>query len=378
MIISYKDTLDTKIKTLAQILEMNNYKTLWVNQLPTQIGPFNKDFGRGFEYFIYNKNIIYGRINNSNWIEENKNKKFFMFLSYADAHGPYTPSIDTVLKFTNKTNEKIIFSYEKLWDIASSKIISNASIVFNDNTIRENESIFNNKTLLRQLLPSLCQNQDYSIFRTTCGAIVDETFWENINASNNSDVDYIKLLYDSKIYEIDREIERLVDTLKNEGLMNKTILIITADHGNEFMDHGNIGHGSSLYDEVIHVPLIIWIPGSKAKEVSSLVQSIDIMPTILDLIGINIPNQVQGVSLLPLIEGKNISLNEYVYGETFKYLSSIRSSNWKYIINLGGIEELYNLEKDPMEKNNLTNIEPKIAEQMKNKLEEHNLKNILK
>lgn len=331
----YKDVLDPKVETLAQVLRADGYATVWVAPLNDYNLDLNRGFGRGFDHFISpNQNQTQYWQNGLEWIEDNKNRKFFMFFHTYKAHDPYTPSLETVLRFTNKTDEKIISSGTELLDIAYSKIISNASIVFKDSFIRENEYIFTNKSLLRELLPSLCGN--YSNLHRTCFDVYKRTFWENVDVYSDSDMDYVELLYDSRIRELDADVGRLFSVLEKQGLMNKTLLIITSDHGEEFMEHGHIDHGDTLYDEVIHVPLILWIPGSGRKQISSLVQTIDIMPTILELVGVDIPEQVQGKSLISLIEGSVVPLNHYVYPEAYVYLSAVRSGDWKYITDFRG------------------------------------------
>jgi len=365
-------SLNPNTMTLTQILKMNDYTTVWIGPLYDENLDLKRGFERGFDYFFnieLEKKKTYYWKGAVDWIEENENKKFFMFLYNFKIHDPYTPLMESVLKFTDMPNKKIISSDIELFNITTNKIISNPSIIFKDSVIKENQHLFSNKTLLRYSLPFLCKN--YSNLHRNCFNLYEEMFWKNINLSDDSDINYIKLLYDSEIYEADQDVKKLIDLLKREKLMDKTILIITSDHGEEFMEHGRVDHGATLYDEVTHVPLIIWIPNVKGKEVSSLVQGIDIMPTILDLIGIDSPKQVQGVSLLPLIEGGVKPLNKYIYTELFGYLASIRSTNWKYITNFKKIEELYNLDKDPIEKNNLIKTEPEIAEHMKNKLEDY-------
>jgi arylsulfatase A-like enzyme len=115
-----------------------------------------------------------------------------------------------------------------------------------------------------------------------------------------------KDLYDGKIRAMDAEIGRLFEQLKELGLDEKTLVIFCSDHGEEFYEHGEAGHGPWLsfpmYSEVTHVPLIVRWPGvvPEGAEVFETVRTIDLMPTILELCRLPVPETVQGQSLLPL------------------------------------------------------------------------------
>ena len=158
--------------------------------------------------------------------------------------------------------------------------------------------------------------------------------------------------YDKNILYEDEGINILLNKLKELNLEQKTIIIITADHGQEIFDHGNFGHGETLYDEVIHVPLIIKIPFFEHKVISNQVESIDIAPTILGLLNITIPEQFQGKSFIPLIMGYEKE-NKAVYSKLLT-LTSFRTNNFKLIYDTTeGAKELYDLKNDPKEKVNL-------------------------
>lgn len=195
-----------------------------------------------------------------------------------------------------------------------------------------------------------------------------------LDSLDNKDMPSLLSLLDSSVYEFDKDfISRLSQELKEMGLYDKTVIIITADHGNEYLEHGHIGHRAFLYDEVIQVPLIFHLPDlNKTLRVDSLVQSIDILPTILDLLGIPPPHKAQGISLTGLIEDNpKTCFNEYVFVKALNGSFVIRSKQWKLIRQkMGGdADQLYNIQKDPLEKNNLINIEPGIAKMLKAKLE---------
>jgi arylsulfatase A-like enzyme len=120
----------------------------------------------------------------------------------------------------------------------------------------------------------------------------------------DADLAYIVALYDGEISYADRHLERLFDELRSAGMWDDTLIVVTSDHGEEFGEHGKVGaHSHTLYDELLRVPLILRMPGHfEGVEIEQMTRGIDLAPTILDALGIPIPEQMQGVSLLPSLD----------------------------------------------------------------------------
>ena len=144
-------------------------------------------------------------------------------------------------------------------------------------------------------------------------------------------------LYDRMIYFNDWHIGHLVDQLHALGIYNDTALLITADHGEAFGEHGENSHAGVPYDEQIRVPLILKLPGSKfaGQRVGSLVQLVDVAPTLLDLVDSPIEQTWQGRSLLPEIRGDErceapIFSSNHFHTELGSY-NAIRTRKWKYV-----------------------------------------------
>ena len=117
--------------------------------------------------------------------------------------------------------------------------------------------------------------------------------------------DYAPVLYDREIRHVDDQLDRFLTKLRGAGLLDDTIFIVTADHGEEFLEHGFIGHGGNLHPEVIRVPLLIRGPGVAAgRRIDSPVGHVDLMPTILDLLGIDPPEVAMGRSLAAIVRGE--------------------------------------------------------------------------
>jgi arylsulfatase A-like enzyme len=118
---------------------------------------------------------------------------------------------------------------------------------------------------------------------------------------------YDKDWYDGSIRALDAEIARLFERLRAAGLDQRTALVFMSDHGEEFHEHGRMWHGQSAYGELAHVPLLIRWPGHVAAggRIDEVVESIDIMPTVLDLSQLPHPKAIQGQSLVPLLNMKD-------------------------------------------------------------------------
>lgn len=169
-----------------------------------------------------------------------------------------------------------------------------------------------------------------------------------------------KSLYKGEIEYVDSEIGRIVEVLQDKMLMDDTIIVITADHGESLGEHDYYyDHGRFLYEPSLHIPLIIYSPNLKNyadNDIEQTVSTIDFAPTILDMLDITPPNYMEGESLLPVISGKEHL--PYIYCETYEEnweLIGILSDNWKLINNkINNDIELYNLSDDPGEVNDLS------------------------
>lgn len=310
--------LSPSAETLAEALKDNGYVT----------GGFTGDagvsarfgFGKGFD--IYLDDQKFGGFDHSvppaiSWLRQNKNRKFFMFLHGYDSHGQYDPAGGFTRRFVD-------FDYKG--HLKGGK---------------EEQARLREEGLEKGSL----QLTD-----------ADARFW--------------KALYDEKINDADRRFALFVDEMKRLGLLDKTIVVIVSDHGTEFYEHKRFDHGFTLYDELIHVPLVIYLPGLKGnKVIEEQVRSIDIMPTVLDLLRIKVnaglKNQMRGRSLVPILQGekdKRVAFSETDY-RLYTHKRSLRTPDgWKFIYTLENNKKgLYNLNNDPAEQVNLVDREPKKA-----------------
>ncbi len=185
-------------------------------------------------------------------------------------------------------------------------------------------------------------------------------------------------LYDGEIAYADEQIGRLLAFLKELGLDRKTLIVLCSDHGESLGEHGENGHAVFIYDATIKVPLIFSYPGviPEGKVIGGQVRLIDLMPTILDLLGIRKHKEIQGESLsrLMLENAQPLELSAYsesYYGKlnfNWEELVSLRAGRWKYIRSRE--PELYNITTDPGEFNNLASSRKDLVDTMDRELEE--------
>jgi len=181
------------------------------------------------------------------------------------------------------------------------------------------------------------------------------------------DVKRLRRLYAGEVRYVDHVLGDLWATMKELGLDERTCLILTADHGEELLDHArNIGHARFLYRSVCHVPLVfcnVPLRGRAVHSVPDIVRGVDLMPTILDLFGLETPEEVQGESLVPLMTGNDRSIG-YAASETYREdgslfkLSLVEGTRHLITGPGGGDVELYDLGGDPGELENLAEASP--------------------
>ena len=204
-------------------------------------------------------------------------------------------------------------------------------------------------------------------------------FWKKDFPGNESLLDFMISQYDGEIAYCDSEVGRLLEFLSDNGLFDKTIIIVTADHGENLMEHGNYMGHRGLYDCITRIPLIIRFPNKEYKGViDSFAQHIDITPTILTMIDAKIPSTVDGISLINVIENKKKVKEVLMVENTLEKAMALRTMKWKLIIHLGktpeeipsGYVRLYNILKDRMERINLASHELKVVKNLKKRLDE--------
>lgn len=205
-------------------------------------------------------------------------------------------------------------------------------------------------------------------------SVVDaEAFLLAVNAGEftmtEEEAAYCRALYDDCIRMIDHGLHEIFERLKELGLYESALIIVTADHGEELGEHGQYGHGS-VFEPSLRVPLIIKFPrgahaGTRYAPVVSLV---DLYPTILDVAGLPLEQQVDGQSLADLLDG-SAEPRPYAFGQRFKWRTA-RATEWKLVRAPNNAYQLFNVKEDPMERLDRAAEHPDRVLQMKTALEE--------
>jgi len=326
-------TLSPQFITLPQILQNQGFKTAAFTgggQVAAEFG-----FGRGFH--IYKEDL--GWITEENleqvkdWVRKNKHNRFFLFLHTYQIHDPYLPPPPYNKKFDKEYRGWIIDNWRELRQLAKG----------------------NDYEKMRYHFWGGSKNW------TPEGKIKIENFCQE-------DIQHMIDLYDGEIAYTDQKIHQFIQELEKLNLLKDTMIIITSDHGEEFMEHQGFLH-EDLYFEDVTVPLImIWINHfPSGKIVREQVRLLDLMPTILDILNISIPKHCQGQNLVPFIKGRGKflpALSESPFG----YRKALRSEMWCYIDDDTAGKQLFCRQDDPLEKRNIVDLKVQVLQELHNQI----------
>ncbi len=197
------------------------------------------------------------------WLARHREVPFFVFLHVADPHDPYRPEPP----------------YDRLWaDPARARE--------HEERLDRARAAIGDPLLRRFGMPTRAD-------------------LEAAGVDAETHVAYDRAWYDGAIRGMDAELGRLVAGLREQGLGERTLVAVAADHGEEFLEHGRTFHGQSVYGELTNVPLVLWQPGRvpAGRVVEEPVEIVDVLPTLLAASGLPVPEAAQGRSLLPLLAG---------------------------------------------------------------------------
>ena len=189
------------------------------------------------------------------------------------------------------------------------------------------------------------------------------------------DREHIVALYDGEIAWTDAHVGKILDNLDALGLRESTIVVLLADHGTELFDHGSKGHRHTLFDELIRIPLIVRYPGHipAGQRYGQQARMIDVLPTVLELVGLPAPTDVMGQSLAPLFSGDTLQQDTMAVSELFsmgRALRSFRRPDRKAIMHEPtGATMVFNLLTDPGERNPLSDANNQLGRAMLNDMQ---------
>ena len=371
MVEALKDFLNPAIPTLAKTLKDNGYHTVWAGVTDDVNLPLDRGMGTGFDEFY----TVDGK--EPDWVSKYvkllpkflEDKPTFMFLHSYGVHSPYLVGKGPY-RFLTRVKPSVPLTEDE-FQAKSRGFFEFVLAEFTDRLRASNtkESKERNGEIVRELARAIRANdlekaeqiiwefpgyESYSLYMSWYYRQLSEVG----TAVDAATIEYLKTLYDERIYQVDQQLMPLFAFLNRPEVKKKTIVIFLSDNGEEFMEHGFLDHGWNIYNTATHAPLILAVPGMMQGVHHDLVQAIDIMPTLLDLVGIPAQGPMEGISFLPLLEGRGLSYvgERYLIGQySGGDIVSIRNSRWKMYKNTKprAYVELFDLLKDPLEQNNV-------------------------
>jgi len=310
---------DSKIPESATLLTELLLDRGYSTAIFSELGFLTPEFGigQGFERFDFSKERYdpqrYDRA--VSWLREHQKEKFFLFFYTNDVHGPYQPPEP--------------FS----------------SIFVDDEFYHDTKQV-------------TARPEDYTrgrIREESTEGIPREIYVEGVTS-----VAYYVARYDGAIRYTDHQMKKLFDALEANRLLENTIVLFTADHGESMGEHERYFAHSSFFDDIIRVPFLMYVPSTRPRVIEEQIQLVDVAPTLLNLLGMPEHQDMDGLSFLDLLMGGKATVREYSYAVGACW-GMIRSKDHKLVIGIAGSNPqrvlarnyLFDLRKDPGELNNL-------------------------
>ncbi len=383
---AFKDELSSRISTLGQILKISGYDTSWYAlQMPHL--DVNVGFGRGYDTIVELQKDYSNVHDITEWIKGRTDSPFFIGINSRSIHPPYIPPPEFKDAFADGGSKGEMASTEeefnREWYYNILELMETPGSVMDGviskETIEANPEVFNGEYAARKIFR--IQDLMPEDKKIRFGFTHMMTFLAMVDPGNPDNLEYAVSLYDACILGIDQKLVLpILDALKESGHYDDTIIIITGDHGESLGEHLYVGHNNNFYEQLLHVPLIIRYPElDRRVNIGHMAQSVDIMPTLLELIDIKKPFHTQGKSLTPAMEDTGSKpINDFVYGAK-RAQAYVRNQDWKLVIDLERDKSekickwarLYNIKNDPGERTNLCREETEQLEAMLNELVTH-------
>ena len=180
--------------------------------------------------------------------------------------------------------------------------------------------------------------------------------------------EYVKMLYDSRITGVDLQIGNIINLLKQNNVDKKTIVVIMSDHGESFGEHGIFNHDPDHHTELFFTPLIVKLPNSSGIVFEKPSSNLDIFPTLVDLVNVNIPTGLQGISLLPYLNQQEELNRDFIMSENPLGEIILQNRDWLYYLpsnaSQKGQDFLYHKQSDPTEAINVANQNPDLISKL--------------
>lgn len=316
------------LATLAGVLRLNGYATAGFTG-NAGVGPVF-GFDQGFDTYTAPRETFAGFDESAPralaWLKANKHRKFFLFLHGYDVHGQHAPGGGLDYRFAPKGYDRRFTGSPQEQEL-----------------LRE-EGLDRGRVTLRP---------------------EDVAFWRGV--------------YDEKVQRADAKFGAFLDEFQKLGIAERTLFVIVSDHGTELHEHGRFDHGFTLYDELIRVPLVFKLPRADGRTVTDRVSTIDLSPTLLDLLAVRPPEvlarRLRGESLVPVLKGAPAARSAFAETDyrAFTYKRCVVSPDGRKLIYTleSRTRELYDLTADPGETRDLSKVDPARADALERELFAH-------
>ncbi len=317
--------LSKSLVTLPQILQEAGYQTIGL--VTTEWLKPDFGFGRGFDH--------YERLSHQPTYAERVN--------------------EAALKRFRGTGEKPLFLFLHYYDLHSDF----------EHFPARNKFPYYSLPEFRKALPVSADGSEFCDAEGRCNTHYLIGINQDQRPVSRREIEAIHGLYRAAVPQLDGQIGEFFGELKRNGIYDRLLIIVTADHGEEFHEHNRFIH-SQPYDETIHIPLFVKFPKSwqAGKRIPNVAETVDILPTLLDFLKLDSLDYSQGESLMPLIKGEPGRQKETVLSQDAVTYSryGLRTDQMKFIMNLKtSLVELYDLLKDPEERHDLASERPEVA-----------------
>lgn len=381
---------DGSQQTYPKLLQQAGYKTAIVGKWhltsdPTGFDYWNILIGQGDYYnptFIDNgeRKQIEGYATNIttdlalDWLEtkHDPNKPFCLLLHHKAPHRTWMPDLDDLgmfddieyplpVNFYDNYENRLAAAAQEMSIINDMDLVYDLKLADKENEIHSAEGLERaGRAMYNKLSPE--QKAKWDAYYDP---IIKDFKDRKLTGKELAEWKYQRYMHDylSVIHSVDRNIGRVLDYLQKNGLLENTLIVYTSDQGFYMGEHGWFDK-RFMYEESFRTPLLMRFPGGKKGNIEQLVQNIDYAPTFLELAGVEIPEDIQGESFLPLLQGKQPQdWRKSLYYHYYEYPSEhavkkhygVRNDRYKLIHFYDDIDswELYDLKEDPMEMNNI-------------------------
>lgn len=352
--------LADNVPFLPSILQKNGYTTIFYLPFHNEHMPMDRVYNRGIDVTVDENESTWAQALQSFEERVAAGQKTFLFLHSYFIHPPY-PEMEGPKLYTKDSIDWMTLRESDIRDVSPVFIEYVMVALGNDVQNRVHTS---NEFMYVRLLADLdgergsYERQKQLLLQAP--EILEEYRKKydpllRLDPNNERELSYFRALYDQRIHEFDSgAFQELLRVIEKPSIKNNTVVLITSDHGEDFGEHGQLHH-TSLYSPNTHILFMMALPGGVRRTISEYVQSVDITPTILDILGITGEYRFQGMSVRPVIGGG--SLPEHLLVAESGSKKTFRLGRWKLFSDIRSGSpvpiELYDTEIDPGERRNV-------------------------